>query len=66
VPITGTEAFAPLLFQFDIAIGVRKQDKALKGRLDEILARDAAAIRALLVSYGVPLVTTGEGGSATP
>jgi mxaJ protein len=66
VPITGTEAFAPLLFQFDISIGVRKQDKALKDRLDEILARDAAAIRALLVSYGVPLVTTGEGGSATP
>ena len=66
VPITGTEAFAPLLFQFDIAIGVRKQDKALKGRLDEILARDAAAIRALLVSYGVPLVTVGEGGSVTP
>ena len=41
VPITGTEAFAPLLFQFDIAMGVRKQDKALKDRLDEILARDA-------------------------
>ena len=66
VPITGTEAFAPLLFQFDIAIGVRKQDKALKDRLDEILARDAGAIRALLVSYGVPLVTAGEGGSVTP
>ena len=66
VPITETEAFAPLLFQFDIAIGVRKQDKALKDRLDEILARDAGAIRALLVSYGVPLVTAGEGGSVTP
>jgi mxaJ protein len=66
VPITGTEAFAPLLFQFDIAMGVRKQDKALKDRLDEILARDAGAIRALLVSYGVPLVTVDEGGSVTP
>lgn len=66
VPITGTEAFAPLLFQFDIAMGVRKQDKALKDRLDEILARDSGAIRALLVSYGVPLVTAGEGGSVTP
>ena len=66
VPITGTEAFAPLLFQFDIAIGVRKQDKALKDRLDEILARDAGAIRALLVSYGVPLVTADEGASVTP
>jgi mxaJ protein len=66
VPITGTEAFAPLLFEFDIAIGVRKQDKALKDRLDEILARDAGAIRALLVSYGVPLVTAGEGGPVTP
>jgi mxaJ protein len=66
VPITGTEAFAPLLFQFDIAVGVRKQDKALKDRLDEILVRDAGAIRTLLVSYGVPLVTIGEGGSVTP
>ncbi len=66
VPITGTEAFAPLLFQFDIAMGVRKQDKALKDRLDEILARDAGAIRALLVSYGVPLVTASEGGAVTP
>ena len=66
VAITGTERFAPLLFQFDIAIGVRTQDKALKDRLDWILARDAGAIRALLVSYGVPLVTAGEGGSVTP
>jgi hypothetical protein len=66
VPITGTEAFAPLLFQFDIAMGVRKQDKALKDRLDAILARDADEIRALLVSYGVPLMTASEGGSVTP
>jgi len=66
VPITGTEAFAPLLFQFDIAIGVRKQDKALKAQLDEILVRDAGAIHALLVSYGVPLVVAGEGGPVTP
>ena len=56
VPITDTEDFAPLRFQFDIAMGVRKSDHALKARLDDILARKQPEIRALLESYGVPLV----------
>ena len=56
VPITDTEDFAPLRFQFDIALGVRKGDHALKARLDDILARKQPEIRALLESYGVPLV----------
>jgi hypothetical protein len=38
----------------------------LKDRLDEILVRDAGAIRALLVSYGVPLVAAGEGEPVNP
>ena len=56
VPITDTEDFAPLRFQFDIAMGVRKGDHALKARLDDIIARKQPEIRALLESYGVPLV----------
>lgn len=56
VPITDTEDFAPLRFQFDIAMGVRKGDHALKAQLDDIIARKQPEIRALLESYGVPLV----------
>jgi mxaJ protein len=55
-PITGTERFAPLAFQYDIAMGVRKQDHALKARLDGVIARNQMAIQALLQRYGVPLV----------
>ena len=59
VPITDTEDFAPLRFQFDIAMGVRKRDHALKARLDDILARKQPEIRALLASYGVPMIQDG-------
>ena len=58
-PIADTEDFAPLRFQFDIAMGVRKRDHALKARLDDIIARKQSDIRALLASYGVPMVQTG-------
>jgi quinoprotein dehydrogenase-associated probable ABC transporter substrate-binding protein len=58
VPIADTEDFAPLRFQFDIAMGVRKGDHALKARLDDIIARKQPEIRALLASYGVPMVQT--------
>jgi quinoprotein dehydrogenase-associated probable ABC transporter substrate-binding protein len=60
VPIADTDEYAPLAFQFDIAMGVRKQDGALKARLDDIIARNEPAIRALLESYGVPLAKTSE------
>jgi mxaJ protein len=56
VPITVTEAFRPLLFQFPIAMGVRKGDAALAGRLDAIIEKRRDDIRALLERFGVPLV----------
>jgi quinoprotein dehydrogenase-associated probable ABC transporter substrate-binding protein len=55
-PITDTERFKPLQFQFDISMGVRKGDHALKARLDDIIARLQSEIDQLLESYGVPLV----------
>jgi mxaJ protein len=54
-PITGGERFAPQQFQFDIAMGVRKGDHALRDQLNEVIAQDGAEITALLTSYGVPL-----------
>ncbi len=56
VPITGTEAFRPLVFQFPIAMGVRKQDTALAQRLNQVIDERRVAIRALLLRYGVPLI----------
>jgi mxaJ protein len=55
-PITGTERFTPLRFQYDIAIGVRKNDHGLRAKLDDVLARKHNQITTLLESYGIPLV----------
>jgi len=56
-PITDTQSFAPLAFQFAIAVGVRKEDIALRARLDHALAQEHNTIHTLLQSYGVPLVS---------
>jgi mxaJ protein len=54
-PIVADERFAPQQFQFDIAMGVRKGDHALRDRLNDYIAQHRAEITALLQSYGVPL-----------
>jgi quinoprotein dehydrogenase-associated probable ABC transporter substrate-binding protein len=56
-PMTGTNSFTPLVFQFAIAAGVRKQDRDLRTRLDAVLTREQGPIQAILKSYGVPLVS---------
>lgn len=60
-PMTGTARFAPLQFQFAVAMGVRKGDP-LRQKLDAVIAREHTAIRNILVSYGVPLVEIKGGG----
>jgi quinoprotein dehydrogenase-associated probable ABC transporter substrate-binding protein len=55
-PIMAGEQFAPQQFQFDIAMGVRKGDHALRGQLNDFIAQNGAEIAALLASYDVPLV----------
>jgi mxaJ protein len=54
-PIVGAERFAPQQFQFDIAMGVRRGDHALRDQLNDFIARNGPEIRTLLTSYGVPL-----------
>lgn len=41
-------------FEFSIAMGVRKGERALRQRLDEALTRRAGEIAAILDAYGVP------------
>lgn len=55
-PIPEAEAPFGQPFQFDISLGVRRSDKALKAELDEALVRNRAPIAALLAQYGVPVV----------
>jgi mxaJ protein len=54
VPLRGGSRTTP--FTFEISIGVRKGEKALKAELEEALNRQAASITAILEEYGVPLV----------
>ncbi|MFC6488997.1 substrate-binding domain-containing protein [Nitratireductor sp. GCM10026969] len=56
VPITDTEEVSSLRFAFSIAMGVRKDDQALKEQLDDFLQRRQDDIDAVLEEYGVPLV----------
>ncbi|MBV8755202.1 MAG: substrate-binding domain-containing protein [Hyphomicrobiales bacterium] len=57
-PITDTVGFEPLRFEYDIAVGVRKDDGALKDRIDAALDRHRADIERLLNEYRVPLVVS--------
>jgi mxaJ protein len=56
VPVGDQGRFAPLLFQYDIAMGVRKSDTDLRNQLNGAIARQRAAIQKLLGEYGVPLL----------
>lgn len=46
-------------FTFDIALGVKRGNRALRDRLDEVLARRRDDVRRILREYGVPLVEEG-------
>jgi mxaJ protein len=54
-PVTDTERFAPLQFSFDIAIGVKHGNDALRDELDRFVVENRPAIEAVLKDYGVPL-----------
>ena len=55
-PIIASEQFSPQQFQFEIAMGVRKGDHALRDGLNDFIDEHGAEIRTLLQDYGVPLV----------
>jgi quinoprotein dehydrogenase-associated probable ABC transporter substrate-binding protein len=53
-------------FEYSIAMGVRKSDRALRDRLDEILARRKADIDAILADYAVPRTDVPESAGGQP
>jgi mxaJ protein len=60
VPLRLTRASAPanlgMPFEFDIAMGVRRDDSALRDRLDDVIVRRRADIARILADYGVPML----------
>jgi mxaJ protein len=47
-------------FTFAIAMGVRKKDRELQGKIEQVIARQHDAIAKILDSYGVPQLPVGE------
>jgi mxaJ protein len=56
VPVSGGEDSPAIAFAFDIAMGVRREDRSLRKALDAIILRRRVEIRRILASYGVPLL----------
>lgn len=54
VPVPDENPRIPMAF--NMSMGVRRGNQALKARLEEILTAKAAEIRAILEDYGVPLL----------
>jgi len=55
IPVSPARDGKALVFAFDIAMGVRREDRALRRILDGIIVRRHGEIRRILTSYGVPL-----------
>ncbi len=66
VPIASEEESPSLLFAYDIALGVRESDGALKNTLNGLLTQHAEEIRQILVDYGVPGIAPPPTGSHDP
>jgi quinoprotein dehydrogenase-associated probable ABC transporter substrate-binding protein len=56
VPITDIQGFAPAVFQYRMAMGVRRGDNQLKAQLNAVIEKRHREIRNILAAYGVPVV----------
>jgi ABC-type amino acid transport substrate-binding protein len=59
-PVCSAPADHQLPLSFDISMGVRPGDEALRQKLNEFIVRHRSEIHQLLGSYAVPLVSTSE------
>ena len=55
-PIADGDSFRPFVFQYDIAIGVRKGNGELRDAIDRVLSEYREDVDRLLADYGIPLV----------
>ena len=55
-PVMPTDNAGHLTFAFDIAMGVRRDDRSLRQELDQFVAQRGAEIHRILAAYGVPLL----------
>lgn len=53
-PLPAEDPLSALPFTFDISVGVRRRDRALRDEVQAILERRKVEIDALLASYGIP------------
>jgi mxaJ protein len=56
--VSPAPAVGPLAMVFDISMGVRRDDEALRAALERVLEKRRPDVRRLLESYGVPLLET--------
>jgi mxaJ protein len=56
VPVSPQIDLPFLPFVFDISMGVRREDRALRDEIDGILVRRRSAVDSILTQYGVPRV----------
>jgi quinoprotein dehydrogenase-associated probable ABC transporter substrate-binding protein len=54
-PVAAVAGKSPSGFTFDIAMGVRRDDTALRAALDGVITRRGEEMRQILRAYGVPL-----------
>lgn len=55
VPVSPA-VFLAIPFTYDISLGVRKGDDALKARLDQVLTSQSGTVQQILAQYGLPEV----------
>lgn len=55
VPLAERDSLSDFPFRFDIAMGVRRRDRALRDSLQTVLDRKAPEIQAILKQFGVPM-----------
>jgi mxaJ protein len=60
--IAAAPAGTPEPFAFDVAVGVKRGNKALLAELDEVLARRQGDIERILTEYKVPLLPLADAG----
>jgi mxaJ protein len=54
-PLAERDSLSDFPFRFNIGMGVRRRDKALRDSLQAVLERKGPEIRSILKSYGVPV-----------